>query len=80
MMALAAANSPRIHEIYTSLSSGIQLPATAMGGGNWSLSDGGATLPGGIAIGGGNNKGKKKKQRSRETEQKKSVFCVCVLS
>ena len=60
MMALAAANSPRIHDIYTSLSSGIQLPATA-GGGNWmSLSDGGATFPVGIAIGGGNNKGKKK--------------------
>lgn len=38
MMALAAANSPRIHEINPSLPSGIQFP-------------GGATFPGGIAIG-----------------------------
>ena len=39
MMALAAANSPRIHEMNPSLPSGIQFP--------------GATLPGGIAIGKG---------------------------
>lgn len=76
-MALAAANSPRIHDIYTSLSSGIQLPATAMGGGNWSLSDGGATFPGGIAIGGGNNKGRKR-SNDLEKQNKKKVFFVFV--
>lgn len=66
MIALAAANSPRIHEMYTSLSSGIQVPAAMAGGGNWSLSDGG------IAIG-GDSKGRR---RNDPDKKKGKLFCV----
>lgn len=74
MIALAAANSPRIHEINPSRPSGIQFPAATAAGGNCNLSDG-ATFPGGIAMDGNGNGGRSKYQEKK----KKLFFCLFVL-